>query len=267
MNQAAHLELSTNRCIAYHSLPAESECTNLPGVIFLGGFKSDMTGTKAVWLENWCRTRGRAFIRFDYRGHGASSGRFEDGCIGDWADDAAEVLRRVATVPQILVGSSMGGWIALLLASRFPDRVAALVGIAAAPDFTEDGLPNRLTAEQRAEIEQTGQVALRSAYSDEPYVYTRRLIADGRNHLVLRSPLALHCPVHLLHGTADPDVPTSVAHRLFDHLTAPQARLTLIKDGDHRLSDRHSLTLLGEVIDGLTDQIGTVHSLPDGGPP
>ena len=256
MNQAAHLEISTNRSIAYHSLPAKGDCASLPGIIFLGGFKSDMTGTKATWLESRCRAQGRAFVRFDYRGHGASSGRFEDGCIGDWADDAAQVLSRLTSGPQILVGSSMGGWIALILGKRLPDRVAGLIGIAAAPDFTEDGLRDSLTPAQIAEIYAAGQIALPSEYSADPYVITRHLLEEGRNHLVLRSPLDLPFPVRLLHGTADPDVPVDVAHRLFGHVISPDARLILLKNGDHRLSDDRSLTTLGDEIDSLTRQIG-----------
>ncbi len=257
MNQAAYLEISTNRRIAYHSLPAEGDCANLPGLIFLGGFKSDMTGLKATWLQDWATRRGRAFVRFDYRGHGLSSARFEDGCIGDWANDAAEILTRLTTGPQILIGSSMGGWIALLLARRFPERMAGLIGLAAAPDFTEDGLQAGLTPAQRQSIQDEGQTALASEYSGDPYVITRRLLDDGRDHLVLRSPLPLPLPfpVRLMHGTADPDVPVSVAHRLFDHIDCPDARLILLKDADHRLSDDRCLAQLGDLIDAMTRQV------------
>jgi len=210
-----------------------------------------MTGTKALWLEDWARTRGRAVLRFDYRGHGASSGAFLDGAIGDWADDAAEAVARLTEGPQILVGSSMGGWIALLLARRIPQRVAALVGIAAAPDFTE-AMWARLDPGQQRELMAAGRIELPSDYSDEPYVITRRLIEDGRDQLVLRSPLALPFPVRLLQGTADADVPPSVALRLLDHIDCPDARLTLVKDADHRFYGPRELALIGKALHGVT---------------
>lgn len=255
MTAPDHLVLSTDRSLAYHNLPPKGECASLPGLIFLGGFKSDMTGVKARWLQARAGVRGRAFLRFDYRGHGASSGRFEDGCIGDWADDAAQVLTRLTTGQQILVGSSMGGWIALLLARRHPDLVAGLIGIAAAPDFTQDGIAAKLNPEQSRQLRQEGRIALPSQYSDEPYVLTRHLIEEGRDHLVLRTPLRLDCPVRLLHGTADPDVDPAVALRLLDHLDGPDTRLTLVKGADHRFSDDRSLDILGRTIDELTDTV------------
>ena len=137
MKALTWLDTSAGRRIAYHIVEAQGDISASPGVVFLGGFRSEMTGTKASWLDDWARSRGRAYLRFDYSGHGASSGEFEEGCVGDWAEDATEVLERLTEGPQVLVGSSMGGWIALLLARRLPERVAALVGIAAAPDFTE----------------------------------------------------------------------------------------------------------------------------------
>jgi len=224
----------------------------VPGVVFLGGFRSDMNGTKAMFLEGWARERGRAFLRFDYRGHGASSGDFLDGAIGDWADDAAEAVARLTEGPQILVGSSMGGWIALLLARRCPGRVAALVGIAAAPDFTEDSMWADFDEAQRAALVREGRVELPSDYSDEPYVITRRLIEEGRNQLVLRTPLALPFPVRLLQGTADTDVPPEVALRLLAHADCPDARLTLVKGADHRFSEPRELALLAATLDEVS---------------
>lgn len=214
-----------------------------------------MTGVKATWLEKWAQDRGRAFLRFDYRGHGASSGRFEDGCIGDWADDASEALARLTEGPQILVGSSMGGWIALLLAKRYPDRVAGLVGIAAAPDFTADKIEPSLTEDQRALFEQEGAFPVPSQYSDEPYLITRRLIEDGRDHLVLRSPLVLPFPVRLLHGTADPDVSPDRSVKLLSHMDCPDAWLTLVKDADHRFSEPRDLALIGKTLHGLSQMV------------
>ncbi len=172
---------------------------------FLGGFKSDMQGTKAVHLEGWAKAQGRAFLRFDYSGHGQSSGTFTDGSIGDWAEDAEAAISELTDGPQVLVGSSMGGWISLILASRIPNRIAGLVGIAAAPDFTEDSMWAGFNDIHRAKLKREGQLALPSDYG-EPYIITRRLIEDGRNHLVLRQPLALPFPARFLQGTADADV-------------------------------------------------------------
>jgi len=210
-----------------------------------------MTGTKALWLADWARARGRAHLRFDYSGHGASSGDFRDGSIGDWAADAAEAVSRLTEGPQILVGSSMGGWIALLLARRMPARVAGLVGIAAAPDFTDE-IWAGLSPTQRDRIAAEGEIGLPSEYSDEPYPITRRLIEDGRRNLVLRDPLPLPFPVRLLHGAADADVPVRVALALLDHIDCADARLTLVKDADHRFSGPRELALIGEAIDEVT---------------
>jgi pimeloyl-ACP methyl ester carboxylesterase len=225
------------RRIALHRSPGAG-----PGVMFLGGFKSDMEGTKAVHLEAWARAEGRAFVRFDYSGHGQSSGRFEEGSIGDWAEDAAAVLA-TTTGPQVLVGSSMGGWIALLLARRMPERVAGLVTVAAAPDFTEDSMWAGFDAAQRAALERDGQVALPSEYG-EPYIITRRLIEEGREVLVLRDPLPLPFPVRCLQGTADADVTRETALRLLDHAEGPDIRLTLVKGADHRFSDPACIALI-----------------------
>ncbi len=252
MNEPDFLELSQDRIIAYHRTRAEGDGANLPGITFFGGFRSDMTGTKAIFLEEWAQARGRAFLRFDYRGHGQSSGDFLSGCIGDWADDAIEAVSRLTTGPQIIVGSSMGGWIGLLLAKRLPERLAGFIGIAAAPDFTEDSMWARFSEEQRRTLMELGEVALPSEYSDEPYIITRRLIEDGRNRLVLRTPLELSAPVRLLQGTADADVDVSVALRLLAHIDADDARLTLVKDADHRFSGPDELRLIGKTLHGIT---------------
>lgn len=251
MKARAYLETSAGRRIAYHKLKAQGENAALFGVVFLGGFRSNMRGTKALWLEEWARSRGMAFLRFDYSGHGESSGDFEEGSIGDWADEAAQALDQLTSGAQVLVGSSMGGWISLLLARRIPNRVAGLVGIAAAPDFTEDSLWSGVSDEQRLELERNGRIQLPSAYSDQPYPITLRLIQEGRRHLILREPLRLGCPVRLLQGTADEDVDRSVALRLLDHLDAPDVRLTLVKGADHRFSGPAELELIGRTIDEL----------------
>lgn len=233
-----YLNTPLGRRIAYHQTAGQG-----PGVAFLGGFKSDMTGTKAVHLQDWAEATGRAFLRFDYSGHGQSSGDFLDGCIGDWAEDAMAAIAELTTGPQILVGSSMGGWIALLVAKAMPDRVAGLVGIAAAPDFTEDLMWAQFTDAERAALA-TGRVEQPSEYSDEPYVITQKLIEDGRTRLVLRDPLPLPFPVRLLQGTADVDVPPAVALRLMDHADSPDLRLVLVKGADHRFSTPECLELI-----------------------
>jgi len=221
-----------------------------PAVVFLGGFRSDMTGTKALFLEEWCRSRGRAFVRFDYSGHGQSGGAFQDGSIGDWAADAASVLATVAG-PVVLVGSSMGGWISLLLSRRLPARIAGLVTIAAAPDFTEDLMWAGWDDATRARLIADGVVHEPSDYGD-PYPITRRLIEDGRRHLVLREPLDLPFPVRMLQGSADVDVPPAHALRLFDHASGPDLRLTIVKGADHRFSTPDCLDLIGRAVDELS---------------
>ena len=227
-----------------------------PGVVFLGGFKSDKEGTKALYLEEWAQRRGHAFLRFDYSGHGESSGAFTEGCIGDWFEDAAQVIDGVTEGPQVLVGSSMGGWIALLLARARPDLVAGLVTIAAAPDFTEDSMWAGFDDAQRQTLLNDGQVELPSDYSDEPYIITRRLIEDGRNHLILRDPLSLPFPTRFLQGTADEDVDISVAHRLLAHAEGPDMRLSLVKDADHRFSDPDCLALIANSVDEVIARAG-----------
>jgi pimeloyl-ACP methyl ester carboxylesterase len=245
MTEPQYLTTPGGRRIAYHLTPGQG-----PAVVFLGGFRSDMNGTKALFVQDWAMAQGRAFLRFDYSGHGQSDGDFLDGAIGDWFADAQAAVGLVDG-PLVLVGSSMGGWIALLLARAMPERLAGLVGIAAAPDFTEDSMWAGFDAAQRAELLAAGQVALPSDYSDAPYIITRRLIEDGRDHLVLRDALELPFPVRLLQGTADVDVPPSVALRLLDHATGPDMRLTLVKGADHRFSDTACLALITRQLGGI----------------
>lgn len=244
--QPEMLTTPQRRQIAYHRQDGAG-----PGVVFLGGFKSDMTGTKAIHLQAWAEAQGRAFLRFDYSGHGQSSGAFLDGAIGDWAADAIAAIATLTSGPQILVGSSMGGWMALLVARAMPERVAGLVGIAAAPDFTEDSMWAAFTPEMRAELA-LGQVALPSEYGDAPYIITKRLIEEGRDQLVLRNPLPLPFPVRLLQGPADVDVPPSVALRLLDHATSPDMRLTLVKGADHRFSTPECLALIVQAVEEVS---------------
>ena len=232
--------------IAYEKLAGAS-----PGIVFLGGFRSDMTGTKAMFLDEYCRRSGRAYLRFDYFGHGRSSGDFAEGTISRWHDDAVAMIDVLTQGPQILVGSSMGGWIMLLAALARPQRVAALVGIAPAPDFTQELLPARLTLEQRREVEEKGSVVLPSNYDSAGYLYTRALIEDGRRHLLLGAPIPLDMPVRLLHGMRDESVPWELSLRLADHLLSRDVAVTLIKDGDHRLSSKADLARLERTLDEL----------------
>lgn len=217
-----------------------------PMIVFLSGYKSDMEGTKAVHLEAWAKLTGRAFLRFDYSGHGVSDGVFEEGCIGDWARDAQAVIEATCDGPVVLVGSSMGGWIASLMTQRL-QNVVGFVGIAAAPDFTEDGFWAELTEEQRQQIMEDGQVALPSDYGD-PYIVTRRLIEDGRENLVLRSRLHMPYPVRLMQGTEDTAVSRETALRLLDHIDGPDMQLALVKGADHRFSEPQNLRQIEDAI-------------------
>ncbi|WP_037310153.1 alpha/beta hydrolase [Ruegeria halocynthiae] len=225
------LETAQGRRLAFH----KSEGTG-PIIVFLGGLKSDMEGTKAVHLEAWAQARGQAFLRFDYSGHGESSGTFEEGCIGDWHQDTVAAVSALTEGSLIIVGSSMGGWQALLLAKAMPERIAGMVTIAAAPDFTEDGYWASFTEAQKQALDTVGHVELPSDYM-EPYVITKRMIEDGRQHLVLRDALHLPFPVRFLQGTEDTAVSTETAVVLLGHATGPDVRLLLVKDADHRFSD------------------------------
>lgn len=242
-----YLDLSPTRRLAFHKVEG-----NGPTVVFLGGYKSDMTGTKALALQDWAVAQGLAFLRFDYSGHGQSSGTLADGCIGDWRDDAAAVISAQADGPLVLVGSSMGGWISLLLAREMPERVAGLVGLAAAPDFTTD-IWNAMNPAQRNTVLRDGQIEEPSDYG-EPYVYTRRLIEDGRRQRILDRPLHLPFPVRWLQGTADTAVPVATALRLMEHATGPDIRLTLIKDADHRLSTPDCLELISTTVQDVVER-------------
>jgi len=232
--------------VAYRRRPGRS-----PGVVFLGGFMSDMTGTKAEALDRFCAARGQAYLRFDYFGHGASSGAFKDATVGRWKADALVVLDQLTEGPQVLVGSSLGGWIMLLSALARPERVHALVGIAAAPDATEDLMWAELGTEQRATLSRDGYLRMPSEYSPEGYVYTRALIEEGRRHLVMREPIPLVCPVRLLHGMRDPDVPWRTSLALAEKLESRDVTVTLVKDGDHRLSTDDDLALLAQTLEPL----------------
>jgi pimeloyl-ACP methyl ester carboxylesterase len=232
--------------IAYHQLGGRG-----PGVVYLGGFHSDMTGTKASFLEEYCGRRGHSYVRFDNFGHGASSGDIALGTIGRWAEDAVAVLDALTEGRQILVGSSMGGWVMLLAALARAERIHALVGVAAAPDFTKDLVRSRLDAAQRNELRETGAVTLPSRYSAAGYTFPLRLFEDGRRHLVTRSEIPIFCSVRLLHGMSDDAVPWQTSLHLADRLKSRDVVVTLVKDGDHQLSSGPDLARLGAALDEL----------------
>jgi pimeloyl-ACP methyl ester carboxylesterase len=214
-----------------------------PGLFWLGGYKSDMKGTKAEALADWAAQAGRACVRFDYSGHGESEGAFTDGTIGRWLADSLAVFEACCAGPQILIGSSMGGWLALLLTQELKRRarngaasIAGMVLIAPAVDFTEELMWKRFTPEIKRELEETGVWARPSQYSAEPYLVTRQLIEEGRKHLLLGGLIETGCPVRILQGVEDPDVPWQHAVELTSRLASDDVVLTLVKDGDHRLS-------------------------------
>lgn len=247
------LTSKAGRKLAYNHSPGRE-----PTVVFLGGFRSDMQGTKAVFLEDWAKARGQAFLRLDYSGHGESGGEFLDGSIGDWAEDAQAVIdARIGDGSVVLVGSSMGGWISTILSAKLTQNIVGIVGIAAAPDFTEDSMWGGFSDEQRAALMETGRVELPSDYSDEPYVITKRLIEEGRKSLVLRSPLPMDYPVRLLQGTADEDVEMSVALRLLDHIDGDDVRLTLVKGADHRFSTPDCLAMIARAVEEILKKVGS----------
>ncbi|MBL4692133.1 MAG: alpha/beta hydrolase [Magnetovibrio sp.] len=248
--------------IAYHATsgkPSHGKSVDgkSPGVVFLGGFGSDMGGTKAIALDHWCQEQGVDFLRFDYQGHGASSGDFEDGCISDWANDARTVLDALTTGPQVLVGSSMGGWIMLLLAQSRPERIAGLLGLASAPDFTEDLMWKDLNEAQRTELSEQGYVALPNCYdTQDPYIITQKLIEDGKKNLLLRDSLNIQVPVRLIQGMQDVDVPWATALKIQDVLISHDVEIQFVKNGDHRLSESQDLLRLTRTLEHLLKDIG-----------
>ena len=225
-----------------------------PTVVFLSGYASDMSGAKAMYLESVVTDLGFGFLRFDYSGHGLSDGDFVEGCIGQWAEDALSVIRHACDGPVVLIGSSMGGWIMLLVARALGERVRAMVGIAAAPDFTEQ-IWNSLNSDQREALSATGEMYFDSDYVDDPYPVTFKLIEDGRAQSQLSDNIPIGCPVRLLHGMQDPDVPWRTAVTLAERLNATDVQITLLKAGGHRLSDADQLTQLAVTVRELLDLV------------
>jgi len=248
MNQELHYLTLPDRKLAYQQRNAPCQEEKRTSVFFLGGFASDMEGTKATALDQYCHETGYGYTRFDYRGHGLSEGRFEDGTLGDWLDDACQVFDRLTKGPQLVIGSSMGGWLGLLLARARPQRVAGLIGIAAAPDFTEDLIRPSMTDAQK------------EAYARDGYFYeshdlnlpiTKNFMEESLNHLVLRESFKLDCPVHLIHGQRDQEVPWQTALRTAAHIGQEAVKITLVKDGDHRLSRPQDLAFLYSSLEDL----------------
>jgi hypothetical protein len=241
--------------LAGSALAVARQSGNAPTFVWLGGFKSDMAGTKASVLSGWARDAGKAFVRFDYSGHGRSGGRFEDGTVGQWAAEAIAVIDACTTGPLVLVGSSMGAWLALLAAAVRPDRVAGLLLIAPAADFTERLMWAEFSVDVKREIETKRAWARPSAYGDEPYVITKQLIEDGRRWLVMDSPIPFPGPVRILQGGRDPDVPEAHARALAALIQSPDLRFDLIPGGDHRLSRPQDLTMLTSLASELAARL------------
>ncbi len=242
VNSIEYLMCDDGSRLAYQKIRGRS-----PGIIFLSGFMSDMNGTKASYLANEFSQLGQSFVRFDYAGHGKSSGRFEEGTIGRWKEDALRILDKVTEGPQILVGSSMGGWLMTLVARERKERITGMVGISSAPDFTAS-IMEQLKPEYKNDLMNTGKCQIPSDYSEGPYIITKSLIDDGQKQQVLNGPIPIYCPVRLLHGTLDKDVPWQSSLKLMDCLKSADARLTLIKDADHRLSTESNLNLIFKTI-------------------
>ncbi len=222
-----------------------------PGVVFLGGYASDMEGTKAQYLAQKCAESGLSFVRFDYRGCGQSPGKFTDGTIGLWREDTLAVLDQLTQGPQIIVGSSMGGWLGLLLASSRPERIKAFIGIAVAPDFSEELVWKNLTDKQRETLLRDGEIYDEDAPPDFRIPMTLKLIEDARAHLVFSSPCPIACPVRLLQGMRDKEVPYTYAERIAKHIASDDVQITLIKNGDHRLSTPENLDMLWQMVAGF----------------
>ena len=242
------LPLADGGFLAYHHSPGAR-----PGIIFLGGFTSDMSGVKATTLERWCRGRGQGFLRFDYSGHGASSGRFADGTIGAWAAEVLAALDQLTEGPQILVGSSMGAWLMLLTALARPERITGLLGLACAADFTEHLLWQRLDPPLRERLRRERVISLPSPYG-EPYIIALNLIEEAARHRLLDRPeLPIRCPVRLIHGMRDADVPWEISVQVAERLVSSDVRVMLLKDGEHTLSREQDLILLTRTLGDLLE--------------
>jgi pimeloyl-ACP methyl ester carboxylesterase len=250
-----YLERAGAPRLAYCLTEASEKGAQLPALLFCGGYRSDMAGTKALFLEEQCRARGQAFLRFDYRGHGSSDGDFMDGTISRWKEDARAMLGLLAPHPVVIAGSSMGGWIALLLGRDLPQRIAGIVGIAAAPDFTKNLEDEKLTPAQRADMNGRGYIEEPNDYDPQPYVFTRALREDGRANFLLDGVTELPMKIRLIQGMRDADVPWQTAHRIRAAI-AGDVEVFLVEEGDHRLSRPQDLALIGREAAALSGAEG-----------
>ncbi len=232
-----------NRKLAYKYLEGKG-----PTVVFLAGLMSDMEGSKALALDSLCRDRGQAYLRFDYSGHGKSSGDFTDGTIGAWKEDALAVIDQLTTGDLILIGSSMGGWIGLLCALARKDRIKGFVGLAAAPDFTKELCWDQYSDEIKETLKRDGVYYEACDYGDDPYAMTMTLLEEGNDHLIMGGLIDIECPVRLIQGMKDPDVPPVTAQRISDRLKSDDVVITFVKNGDHRLSTDSDLKRLCQVV-------------------
>lgn len=245
-----NLKTDDGHHIAWRHIPGRG-----PTVVWLGGFHSDMAGTKAQFLADWARDRGQAYLRFDYYGHGESSGEFKDGTIGRWRQDCLDVIDQLVTGPVVPVGSSMGGWMASLLTRAIPDRIRGLVFIAPAPDFVTELMEPSFPAEAWEDLKRNGVWMKPSEYDDGPYPIAQTFLDDGRNWRVMDGPIKCDGPVRILHGGQDVDVPLSHGLRLLDLIDSPDCVMNIIKSGDHRLSNPHELSLLQRAIEDVLDGV------------
>lgn len=225
-----------------------------PLIVFCPGFKSDMEGSKALFLEEECKNKGWAYLRFDYSGHGKSGGKFEEGVISRWTEDAYEAINQVSSGDIILVGSSMGGWVSLLLSKKLKSRLKGFVGIGAAPDFTEKGMWQKWDENMQMKLLKEGRVALPSNYG-EPYIITRELVEDGRTNQVLGAPIKMDIPVRLLQGLKDSSVPKEWPEKIAKYLTSNDVEITFVKDGDHSLSTPSDLSLIMQTLLRLHNKV------------
>lgn len=257
----SYLQLKDGSKIAYHKLPAND--TAKPSIIFIHGFKSDMEGAKALAIEEFCQTKSLGFIRFDCTGHGSSSGDFLDGTIGRWSEDLISVIDDLSEGPQILIGSSMGGWLMLLSALKRPDRIAGLIGIAAAPDFTEELIWNALSEEDKEALLRDGIYHQPNEYTDsydeepEPYIITQLLVEEARNNLLLAQPIKINCPIRLIHGQKDADVPVETASRIKEKLASDDVEIIISPEGDHRMSNSADIELITSTLENLLKSLSS----------
>jgi pimeloyl-ACP methyl ester carboxylesterase len=249
------LKLNENQFLAYHRSEGDK---SKPTVIFLGGLMSDMEGTKATSIEKFCKEKNYSFIRFDYIGHGQSSGKFTDGTITIWKDNVIQIIDELSEGELILIGSSLGGWLMILAALARKDRIVGLVGLASAPDFTEELIWDKMTLEEKAELKENGVFNLKSDYGDEPYHITKELIEDGRKNIVLDKKINIDCPVRLLHGMDDEDVPNYLSIALGQQLTTDNMCVNLVAGGDHRLSTDDNIKLICSTLEEMIENMNKV---------